>query len=132
MAPWIRPLFGFAAAYDLILGLGFLVAGPAIFNAFNITPPNHWGYIYFSAGVVLIFGVAFAMVALDPRRYRDFIWLGVLFKLVYSGVSLGYFFFGDIPAPWVWFGWFDLVFAGLFVAAAAQLRPSGSTLAASA
>lgn len=123
---WISPLFWVAAAYDLILGIAFLIAAEPLFTWLNITPPNHWAYAQFGGGVVAVFGIAFVMVALEPMRNRDIITLGVLFKLAYSGVMLGHFFFGSIPVVWTWFAWTDLLFAILFIVARLALKPGPS------
>ena len=114
---WIRPFFMVAAAYDVILGVLFLLAYPAVYAAFNVTLPNHPAYVQFAAAVVAIFGIGFWYVARAPERNRDIIKLGVLFKLTYSVVVLGWWFRGQMPAMWVPFAWIDLVFMAAFVAA---------------
>ena len=113
---WIRPLFMFAAAYDFILGVLFLVAYPAVYAAFDVTLPNHPAYIQFSASVVAIFGIGFWYVARAPERNRDIIKLGVLLKLTYSTVVLIWWFRGQMPLMWVPFAWIDLAFLAAFVA----------------
>lgn len=127
---WIKPLFWLAAAYDLVLGVAFLVAGAAIFARLNVTPPNHWGYVQFSAALVIIFGIAFAVVATNPAKHRDLICMGIGLKLAYAGTVLGHLVGGSIPAVWVWFAGCDLVFAMLFVMAfrcAVECRPGEAT-----
>ena len=114
---WIRPLFYLAALYDFLLGLVFLLAYPAIYARFGVTLPNHPGYVQFGAAAIMIFGVGFWLVARAPERNRDIIKLGVLLKLAYAGVVLGYWFQGRIPAMWVPFAWADLGFMIAFVAA---------------
>ena len=114
---WIRPLFYVAALYDFLLGLVFLFAYQAIYGRFGVTLPNHPGYIQFGAAVIMIFGIGFWLVARAPERNRDIIKLGVLLKLSYSGVVLGYWAQGRIPAMWVPFAWADLAFLVAFVAA---------------
>ena len=89
---WIRPLFVVAAVYDLLLGVIFLIAHPAVYARFGVTPPNHPGYVQFAAALVGIFGIGFWYVARAPERNRDIIKLGVLLKLAYSGVVLGWWF----------------------------------------
>jgi hypothetical protein len=113
--PWIRPLYLIAAVYDLILGVAFLAAQDRIFAWFEVTPPNHPGYVMFGALCVLIFGVAFLLIARAPERNRDLIALGVLFKLAYAVPVLGYHFTGGIPTMWVPWAYADLVFALLFL-----------------
>jgi hypothetical protein len=119
---WIRPLFVVAAAYDLVLGVLFLFAYPAIYGRFGIALPNHPGYVQFAAAVVAIFGVGFWYVSRAPERNRDIIKLGVLLKLAYSSVVLGWWLRGQIPAMWVPFAWIDLVFLVAFVATLRALR----------
>ncbi len=113
---WIRPFFVLAAAYDFILGLLFLVAYPAIYARFGVTLPNHPGYVQFAAAVVAIFGIGFWYVARAPERNRDIIKLGVLLKLAYSGIVLGWWFRGQMPSMWVPFAWADLAFMLAFIA----------------
>ena len=121
---WIKPLFWLAAAYDLVLGVAFLVAGAAIFARLNVPPPNHWGYVQFSAALLIIFGIAFAAVATNPAKYRDLICMGIGLKLAYAGTVFGHLAGGSIPAVWVWFAGCDLVFALLFVIAFRDTAPS--------
>ena len=113
---WIRVLFLVGAAYDGILGLAFIVAAGPIYDALDVTRPNHMGYVHWGAAVVLIFGIGFLMVAVNPQRNRDIIKLGVLFKLAYAGTVLGHHFAGEgVPAMWLPFAGCDLVFLVLFL-----------------
>jgi hypothetical protein len=121
---WIRPLFVFAATYDIILGVVFLLAYPAVYARFGVTLPNHPGYIQFAAAVVAIFGIGFWYVARAPERNRDIIKLGVLLKLAYSGVVLGWWFQGKLHGMFVPFAWIDLAFLLAFIAALRALPAS--------
>lgn len=115
---WIKPFFLVAAAYDVILGAAFLVAGGPIYDAFEVTRPNHMGYVHWGAAVVFIFGVGFYRVACDPVRNFDIIRLGVLFKLAYAGTVLGHHFLGGgVPMMWLPWAVFDLVFLVMFLVA---------------
>src|SRR5262245_46941709 len=114
---WIRPFFLFAAAYDFILGVLFLVAYVPVYQRFGVTLPNHPGYVQFAAAVVAIFGIGFWYVSRAPERNRDIIKLGVLLKLAYSGVVLTWWFRGQMPGMWVPFAWIDLVFLVAFLGA---------------
>ena len=114
---WMRPFFVVAALYDIILGAMFLVAPGAVYTRFAVTPANHPAYVQFAAAVVLIFGIGFWFVARSPERNRDIIKLGVLFKIAYSGVVLGWWFQGRMPGMWVPFAWIDLAFLAAFLAA---------------
>ncbi len=125
---WIRPFFLLAAAYDIILGVVFLLAYPAVYGRFGVTLPNHPGYVQFAAAVVAIFGIGFWYVAQAPERNRDIIKLGVLLKLAYSGVVLGWWFQGQMPAMWLPFAWIDLAFLLAFIAALRALPASAGQL----
>ena len=126
---WIRPFFMIAAAYDIILGVVFLVAHPAVYAQFGVTLPNHPGYIQFAAAVIAIFGIGFWYVARAPERNRDIIKLGVLLKLAYSGVVLGWWFQGEMHTMFVPFAWIDLTFMLAFIAALRALPASSGTAA---
>ena len=114
---WIRPLFVAAAAYDFGLGVLFLLAWPAIYARFGVTPPNHPGYVLFGAAAIAIFGVGFWFVSRAPERNRDIVKLGILVKLAYATTVLAYAARGRMPAMWVPFAWIDLAFLVAFVAA---------------
>ena len=86
----IRLIFVVAALSDILFGLGFLVAGPAIFEWAGIPAPNHWGSIHFAALMLMIFGLMFAAVAYDPVSQRNLIRYGLLLKLSYCGL-VGYY-----------------------------------------
>ena len=120
---WIRPLFVVAGLYDALLGGVFLVAWPALYERFGVTPPNHPAYVQFAAAVIVIFGVGFLMVAAAPERNRDIVKLGILLKLAYAGTVLYYWGRGRMPAMWVPFAWIDLAFLAAFVFALGALGP---------
>jgi hypothetical protein len=120
----VRLLFLFAALYDGILGLAFLVAGPAIFVRFAITEPNHWGYVHFAALIILIFGVMFLAVAVHPAANRNLIPYGILLKLAYAGTVFWHWSQTSIPNMWKPFAVADLLFAVLFVWAYTRIGSS--------
>ena len=123
---WIRPLFLLAAAYDLLLGLGFMVAFKPVMKAFDVGLPNHDAYVQLPAAMIAIFGVGFWFVAQAPERNRDIIKLGILLKLAYSGTILAYYARGMMPSMWVPFAWADLAFMLAFIAALRVLPAAGS------
>ncbi|MFN0053256.1 MAG: hypothetical protein ACKV0T_13820, partial [Planctomycetales bacterium] len=98
--PAIRGLFILAAVYDGILGLLFLAAPGWAFAQFEITPPNHSGYVQFPAALLLVFSVMFWQIAQSPRQQASLILYGILLKVAYCGVTFGYWFSTDIP--WIW------------------------------
>ena len=112
---WISPLFVISALYDGVLGILFLLAPSYPYRLFDVTPPNHMGYVQFPACLLLIFGLMFLQVASDPVKYRHLILYGILLKLSYCGVTLAYWLTSGIPGMWKPFTIIDFVMGVLFV-----------------
>lgn len=123
-AVWIPLLFALAALYDGLLGVLFLVAPGYPFELCGVTPPNHVGYVQFPAALLLIFGLMFVKIALDPVRNYDLIAYGILLKVAYCAVS-GWHWAGEegIPNMWKPFTLIDAVMGILFVWAYVILQP---------
>jgi len=119
----IKIVFVIAAIYDLVLGFASLVAGPQLFRLFNVTPPNHWGYIEFPALLIVIFGIMFLRIAADPVGRVELIHYAMALKAAYCGVVFWSDIIGSIPKVWAIFAWVDLVFFVLFFMAWRSLRP---------
>ena len=117
-------LFTIAALYDGLLGLAFILSGEKLFAWFNVTPPNHYGYIYFPAWLLVIFAVMFIQIAQDPVKYRHLITYGIFLKMAYCGVVGYYWFTVNLPDMWKPFWVFDGVFLVLFIISAYHLKPS--------
>lgn len=111
----IRALFWVAALYDGLLGLAFLLAGPAIFRAAGVMPPNHWGYVQFPAALLITFALMFVLIARDPQRWRDLIPFGVLLKVSFCGTAFAHWAISGIPGMWKPWAIADLVFFILFL-----------------
>ena len=122
---WITLLFAIAAVYDGVLGLVFLAAPTWPFARFDVTPPNHLGYVQFPAVLLLIFGLMFAAIAKDPVANRGLIVYGILLKIAYCAIAGWHWMATDIPVIWKPFVLIDLVMGFLFVWAYLALgRPS--------
>lgn len=120
----IRGLFWIAAVYDGALGLAFLVAHAALFHWFNVTPPNHPGYVEFPAALLIAFAILFAAVARHPEANRNLIPYGMLLKVSYCGVAFWHWFREGIPGMWKPWALGDLIFLFLFFAAYRELAPN--------
>ena len=108
-------LFALAAIYDGVLGLRFLVAPNWPFDRFEVTPPNHVGYVQFPAALLLIFGIMFLAIARNPVANRQLIIYGILLKVAYCAVAGGHWMSTDIPVIWQPCVVIDLVRGILFV-----------------
>jgi hypothetical protein len=118
----ISVLFGAAAAYDGILGLAFLVFPLALYQRFNVPPPNHWGYVEFSAALLIVFALMFLNVARNPQANRNLIPYGILLKVSYCAVVFGNWPAQGIPDMWKPLAFADAAFAILFLWAYVLLR----------
>jgi hypothetical protein len=116
----ISVLFSLAAVYDGVLGLAFLLAPSVIFQRFEVTPPNHFGYVQFPALLLLIFAWMFASVAYAPDKNINLIPYGIALKVAYCSIVFYYWFTAEIPYVWkpfaiMDFGWI-ILFAIAFIA----------------
>jgi hypothetical protein len=121
----LRPisiLFWISAAYDGIIGIAFLFFGMAVLEAYNVTPPNHVGYLQFPAALLIIFALMFAAVARNPMKYRHLIPYGILLKVAYCSVVFGHWAANDLPWIWKPFAICDILFGILFVLAYVRLK----------
>jgi len=110
----ITLLFYVIAAYDGFLGTVFLVTPVTVFRWYQVTPPNHMGYVQFPALLLLVFALMFVQIGIDPVRYRILIPYGIGLKIAYSGVVFWHWFSSGIPGMWKPFAVIDTVTAVLF------------------
>ncbi len=130
--PAIIWLFIVAALYDGILGLAFLFASQAVFQWFNVTPPNHIGYAQFPGALLLVFGLMYLAVAKNPIENRNLIPYGILLKVSYCGIVFYHWFSAGIPNMWKPFAIVDLFFLALFFWAYSAIPRHQSTLESAA
>jgi hypothetical protein len=117
---WRKWVFYAAAAFDGVLGIAFVFLWRWVFDLFDVTPPNHGGYVQFPSLLLIIFGFMFLRIARDPDANRDLIVYGIGLKAAYCGLVFWYQLTQGVPAMWVPWAWFDLVFLVLFVLARRQ------------
>lgn len=111
----VKATFLIAALYDGILGLLGILFPMLAFEVFEVTPPNHIGYIQFPAILLMIFAAMFFRVSRDPVGNRFLMLCGVALKAGYSGLIFAYMLTTGIPFMWVPWAWVDLVFLVLFL-----------------
>ncbi len=119
---WMKIIFVIAGLYDGLVGVIFFLFGLSIFDFYNVTRPNHIGYIQFPALLLIIFGVMFLRIASDPHRFRELILYGVGLKLAYSGVVFYHYFTAGLPFMWIPFAILDILFLVIFLVCWVSLR----------
>lgn len=108
-----RALFTVAAIFNVTVGVAMLLAYDTLAPWLGL-PPQPTVWVHLVALIVLVFGYAYWRVAMDPRRFRDYIVLGIVGKLAFVAVIYGHFLAGDATAMLAALVTADLVFAGLF------------------
>lgn len=78
-----RLLFGMAALWNLSVAATLLFRPEVILARLRIADPGAivLARSFFSS--VATWGIAYALIAIDPGRFRDFAWLGVISKLLF-------------------------------------------------
>lgn len=112
---WVRSLFLAAALYDGIIGILFLMVPLQLFKTFNVTPPNHVGYVQFPGMLLIVFAIMFFNIAKAPAGNINLIIYGILLKISYCSVVFSHWIVGNIPSLWVPFAFFDLAFLIAFI-----------------
>ncbi len=111
-----RNLFLIAALYELILGFVFFVFWRFFFeDIFKIPLPNYPQFFQAAAAFVVVMGVGFYFVYINMYRNIDIVKLGIVFKLVYTGLAFYYVFIENMPWIFSVFGFLDLIFIVFFV-----------------
>jgi hypothetical protein len=111
----IKALFLVAAVYDFILGILFFFFYVPIFQKLNITLPVYPMYLQMAAAFVIAMGVGYYFVYRNPVRNVDLIKLGIVYKLVYSGLTSYFYFSGLANVAFMWFAVCDFIFLILFI-----------------
>ena len=107
-------LFVTAACFNLVVGLLVLCGYPLAARLLELTDsPTVW--LHLVAATVVIFGVAYWLVAKQPQRYRPFVGLGAAGKLTFAAISYYHWFAGDASARMAMLVTIDVVFAVLFL-----------------
>ena len=110
-----RALFLIAAIYDLILGVLFFFFYKPIFSYFDISLPVYPMYLQMAAAFVFAMGVGYYFVYLNLYRNIDLVKLGIVYKIVYAGLT-SYFYFTDLAnIVFFWFAIIDVIFLVAFV-----------------
>jgi hypothetical protein len=109
-----RILFGVAAAWNLgaaatlIINPDFLLARLGVNDAAARVLARSF------ASSVTTWGIGYAMIAFNRKRFRDFAWLGVISKTIFFTIYALAFFSGQLSFAAFIPALVDLVFAILF------------------
>lgn len=117
--------------YTLAGVYGLIVMLPQYFLEDRIgrdTPPaiTHPEYFYGFIGIVVVWQLAFLVIARDPVRFRAIMPVTVLEKLVFAVPVMVLYAQGRVAATTVFFGGLDLVLGALFVVAYLRTPIKGS------
>ena len=110
----------FASRVYTIAGIyGLLVMLPQFFleeriGRDNPPPITHPEYFYGFIGIVVVWQLAFLVIARDPARYRALMPVTVLEKLVFAVPVALLYAQGRVTAPTLFFAGIDLVLGTLF------------------
>ena len=110
-----RALFVCAACFNWLAGLPLLVATTPFAGLLGLElNPTAILFIQLTAGVIVVFGGVYAMIARDPVRYRAYIPLGMILKIYVVVVIYGWWLAGGISWHFPALAAGDVVFAALF------------------
>jgi hypothetical protein len=107
-------LFGLAAAWNLGAALMLLFDPDILLGRLKISDPAARFLARSFVSSVATWGIAYALVAIDRKRFRDFAWLGVISKTIFCIVYATAFFGGHISFAAFTPALLDLIFAALF------------------
>jgi len=117
MDAYARKLFTVAAIFNFLVALGLLFGRPLVGPLFGLDPASGTNlvFLYLTGMFVALFGYSYLRIAQDPRRYRPFIELGIVGKLLAVCGATWPWLAGDVGWRIPFLAGGDLVFAVLFI-----------------
>jgi len=110
-----RGLFLSAAWFNILVGLSFIVAMNTVAELTGLQiNPTAAMFIQITAGLIVAFGIAYALVARDPVRYRLYVPFGALLKVMVVVIIWGHWLAGNIPWLLPALATVDAIYAALF------------------
>jgi len=110
-----RILFAVAAAWNLGAAATLIFNPDTLLARLSVNDPNARLLARSFASSVTTWGIGYALVAFDRRRFRDFAWLGVISKTIFFTVYAAAFFGRRISFAAFIPALVDLAFAILFI-----------------
>ncbi|HEY8461408.1 MAG TPA: hypothetical protein VIM99_13555 [Blastocatellia bacterium] len=120
-----RTLFAVAAAWNLGAAATLIFNPDFLLTRLNIGDPDARLLARSFASSVTTWGIGYALVAYDRKRFRDFAWLGAISKTIFFTVYAAAFAGKRIPFPAFIPALVDLVFAILFVEFLRRFKANG-------
>jgi len=126
MSTYAHLLFGIAGVANLVVAASLLFLRSQIGPLLGLDPVSGTNlvFLYISASFIAVFGYVYLRIAQDPGRYRPFIQLGAIGKLLAVAATAWPWLTGEIgwQLPLVISG--DLVFAALFIDFLRRMPPA--------
>ena len=110
-----RALFGFAAVWNLSAAAMLLVSPDFLLGRLNISDPSARLLARSFVSSVATWGIGYALVAIDRKRFRDFAWLGVISKSIFFAVYAAAYLHRQISMQAFMPAIADLLMAALFL-----------------
>lgn len=107
-------LFGFAAIFNFIAGLPLLLAPVQAVEMLGIVPQPTQFFAQMSGGLIVTFGIGYAMVARN-LSLREFALLGAIGKLLAFSIVTIYWRASELSDLTFGLGFGDFVFALIFL-----------------
>jgi len=108
-------LFAMAAAWNLGAAATLVFNPDFLLARLSVNDPGARLLARSFASSVTTWGIGYALVAFDRKRFRDFAWLGAISKAIFFTVYAAAFFGGRISFAAFIPALVDLIFAILFV-----------------
>ena len=109
-----RLLFGVAAAWNLGAAATLIVNPDFLLAKLGVNDAAARVLARSFASSVTTWGIGYAMIAINRKRYRDFAWLGVISKTIFFTIYAVAFFNGQLSFAAFIPALVDLVLAILF------------------
>jgi hypothetical protein len=110
-----KALFIFAALFNLSTAAVLLIRPEIVLARLAISDPSAKLLARSLASSITAWGVAYALVVVNPRRFREFVRLGAFSKTLFFVIYATAFFKGQISFPTLAPALLDLLLAILFV-----------------
>ena len=110
-----RTLFSIAAVWNLSAAAMLLVHPDFLLGRLSIFDPAARLLARSFVSSVATWGIGYALIAIDQKRYRDFAWLGVMSKTIFFSVYAIAFLNRQISMQAFLPAIADLIFAALFL-----------------